>query len=586
MSKSVVINLGHGDLKQGFPRVSAQLWVSGHPLPEQFIGSLPSAPHLLDLYQHWRIIYENLCSRKVIRNVPDDDELEIAIAGVTNVSQFSFDDLCQQLETAMNAWLNSPELASLSRQLRSALDKSEDIRVILETSDDLMRRLPWHRCGFFCDYGRAEIAIAQPEYQRKATLQAKKRKSIRILTILGDSQGIDLEAEVQCLKKLNYELNNECNNHQLNNQLNSQVIFLKNPNRQELNTHLWDNLGWDIIFFAGHSRSEGSTGRLHINSNQTNNSITIEQLEEGLKAAIDNGLKLAIFNSCDGMGLAFALSKLQLPSTIVMREPVPNLVAQVFFNNFLTAFAIEHLPLYSAVQKARRQLQGLENDFPGASWLPVICQNPAVEPPTWLTLGGIAPCPYRGLFAFREQDAHLFFGREQFTRDLVAAVKKQRLVAVVGASGSGKSSVVFAGLIPSLRQDSNCNWEIVSFRPGNNPITALAAAMSNVEAQRENLSSLLRLREIDLEIAFKHDIQALYRVIDRHIQQNPRTRLVIIVDQFEELYTLCPESERQHFLELLLTAVKDAPGLTLVMTLRADFYGHALSDRTFSDLLQ
>ncbi len=614
MSKSVVINLGYGDLKQGFPRVSAQLWVAGHPLPEQFIGSLPSAPHLLDLYQHWRIIYENLCSRKVIRHVPDDDELEIAIAGVTNVSQFTFDDLCQQLETAMNAWLNSEGLTSLSRQLRSALHKSEDIRVILETSDDLMRRLPWHRCGFFCDYGKAEIAIAQPEYQRQETLQAKKRTSIRILAIIGDSQGIDLEAEIQALKNLNDELNHECNhqlNNKLNNQLNTQVVFLKNPNRQELSAHLWDNLGWDIIFFAGHSRSEGSTGRLYINSNQTNNSITIEQLEEGLKAAIDKGLKLAIFNSCDGMGLAFALSKLQLPTTIVMREPVPNLVAQVFFNNFLTAFAIEHLPLYSAVQKARRQLQGLENDFPGASWLPVICQNPAVEPPTWLTLGGMAPCPYRGLFAFREQDAHLFFGREQFTRDLVAAVKKQQLVAVVGASGSGKSSVVFAGLIPSLRQDTNCNWEIASFRPGNNPITALAAALGNrkwgLEGGQggiENLfphspspslplsplpplpPSLLRLREIDLEIAFKHDDRALYRVIDRHIQQNPRTRLVLIVDQFEELYTLCPESERQHFLNVLLNAIKYAPGLTLVLTLRADFYGHALSDRNFSDLLQ
>lgn len=369
MSKSVVISLGHGNLNQGFPRVTVQVWETNNPHREQFIGSLPPAPQLDQLYKNWRIIYQSLCDRKLLRapNTDDlDDYLEIG-NGVTNVSQHNFTELCAGLEAGINTWLKSEGILGLSRKLRSALHLNEEINVIVETDDDLMRRLPWHRCDFFRDYSKAEIAISRPEYMRHNDLDLQpKRNVVRILAILGDSEGIDLGAETEFLQSLN-----EC-----------EVVFLQTPTRQQLNASLWDNLGWDIIFFAGHSRTEGATGRLYIN-NGTDNSITIEELSEALKAAINKGLKLAIFNSCDGLGMALALEKLHIPTAIVMREPVPNRVAQVFFHNFLTAFAISHLPLHTSFQMARRQLQGLENEFPGASWLPIICQNPAVEPPVW-----------------------------------------------------------------------------------------------------------------------------------------------------------------------------------------------------------
>ncbi|MEC4814157.1 MAG: hypothetical protein SAK29_12910, partial [Scytonema sp. PMC 1069.18] len=344
---------------------------------------------------------------------------------------------------------------------------------------------------------------------------------------------------------------------------------------------------WDILFFAGHSQTEGDIGRIYINEHPTNNSLTIEQLQEALKAAIENGLQLAIFNSCDGLGLSLSLEKLNIPTTIVMREPVPNLVAEEFFQHFMAAFAIARLPLYLAVQQARRKLQGLEDEFPGASWLPVICQNPAVEPPTWLKLGGIPPCPYRGLFAFGEEDAHLFFGREEFTQKLVKAVKRKPLVAVVGASGSGKSSVVHAGLIPQLRQDTNVQWQIISFRPGKNPFEALALALAPWKAAKNEKNC--RLVEMELEINLRHQKTALCQVIETILHPHTASvlnRLVLIVDQFEELYTLCPEEDRPAFLDALLTAVKFAPAFTLVITLRADFYGYALSYRPLSDALQ
>jgi hypothetical protein len=104
-----------------------------------------------------------------------------------------------------------------------------------------------------------------------------------------------------------------------------------------------------------------------------------------LKRAIAQGLKLAIFNSCDGLGLADYLADLQIPQTIVMREPVPDRVAHEFLKNFLVAFSDNQL-FNESVRLAREQLQALEDLYPCASWLPVIYQNPAEIPLIWSNL--------------------------------------------------------------------------------------------------------------------------------------------------------------------------------------------------------
>ncbi|MEJ1930165.1 CHAT domain-containing protein [Nostoc sp. NIES-2111] len=583
MSKTVVINLGNGDLHAGFPCVTAQIWSASHYAPEQFLGSLPSAPDLVELYRDWHANYQALCTRQPMRSaqLEEDDLLEIELGAITNVSLFDFGELCRQLRDNINTWLKSVEFLEIERQLRSQLSRHEEIRVILETNDDSLRRLPWHYWDFIRDYPKAEPALSRPDYHRKDTAQTLcNRNRVRILAILGSSEGIDLQAEADFLQNLENI---------------AEVVQLHQPSRQEFNEQLWDASGWDILFFAGHSQSEGNTGRIYLNDAPTNNSLTITQLEEALTAAIARGLKLAIFNSCDGLGLANALGELHIPQVIVMREPVPNFVAQQFFQNFLEAFAIEGQPLYLAVQQARRQLQGLEDTFPCASWLPVIVQNPSVEPPTWVHLGGIPPCPYRGLFAFREEDADLFFGRENFTVNLVKAVKRKRLVAVVGASGSGKSSLVFAGLIPQLRQDLNVH--IISFRPGKNPFAALATALVNLQqlcsyVSLENILGLpedtttTRLLELDLAIALEQNPELLHTILEKFVQHQFGARIILIADQFEELYTLCPESQRHLFLDLLLSAYNFTPAFTIVLTLRADFYSYALSYRPFSDALQ
>ena len=369
MSKTIVINFGSGNLNQGFPQITVRLWTQ-YSQAEQFVGSLPAVPELVESYRIWQVTYRALCSRLVLRLPKDEveDELEIESGGITQISQLSFKELSQQLQQKINTWLRSEGLLAVERKLRSRLDPTEEIRVILETNDDSVQRLPWHCWDFLRDYPKAEIVLSRPDYQRQELSRPQvPRTRVRILAILGDLEGIDVETEQRFLQTLP----------------NAETEFLVTPSRQEFNQRLWDSSGWDILFFAGHSQSEGQTGRIYINDHPSHNSLTIEQLEEALSAAIENGLKLAIFNSCDGLGLANALGKLHIPGIVVMREPVSNQVAQDFFRYFLTAFGSQHLPLYLAVRQARRQLQGLEDDFPGASWLPVICQNPSVETPYW-----------------------------------------------------------------------------------------------------------------------------------------------------------------------------------------------------------
>jgi CHASE2 domain-containing sensor protein len=389
MSKSVVINLGTGDLGDGLPRVTAQLWLVEHSRPEQSIGSLPPAPCILELYRNWRSVYHTLWACMAM---PKGDpttlrsashkpiDLEINDTCITNISQASFERLSQSLQDALNNWLQSECFLPIERHMRSRFNSTDEIRVVFETDGDLLRRLPWQHWAFFKDYPKAEMALSYPEYQFRPAAPSAPHQKARILAVMGNSQGIELTQDSLFLQQLN----------------DADTHFLVNPTRQEFNQQLWAEAGWDMLFFAGHSRTEGDTGRIYINDQPEHNSLTIEQFAAAIEGAVNRGLKLAIFNSCDGLGLATALGRLHIPQVIVMREPVANLVAQAFFKYFLIAFAEQHLPLYLAVRQARRQLQGLENEFPGASWLPVLCQNPSIEPPVWQDWARPTPGRSRG----------------------------------------------------------------------------------------------------------------------------------------------------------------------------------------------
>ncbi|HLA92193.1 MAG TPA: BTAD domain-containing putative transcriptional regulator [Actinomycetota bacterium] len=191
--------------------------------------------------------------------------------------------------------------------------------------------------------------------------------------------------------------------------------------------------------------------------------------------------------------------------------------------------------------------------------------------------------PYKGLRAFLEADAADFFGREAVTQRLLRRLEEDgpgsRFLAVVGPSGSGKSSVVRAGLVPALRRGSlpgSERWYVIDMLPGPHPLRQLESALLGLAVAPP--PSLLD----ELE----GDARGLLRAVDR-VLPDPDAELLIVLDQFEEVFTLIEdEDERFHILESLRAATTEAGSrVRVVATLRADFFDQPLSVRGFGDLL-
>jgi WD40 repeat protein/class 3 adenylate cyclase len=194
--------------------------------------------------------------------------------------------------------------------------------------------------------------------------------------------------------------------------------------------------------------------------------------------------------------------------------------------------------------------------------------------------GAIAPNPYKGLRAFEEGDAVDFFGREELVHQLVDRVADTRFLAVVGPSGSGKSSVVRAGLIPALRRGAvagSDTWRIADMFPGSNPLDGLEAAL--LRAAPEPPASLMD--------QLARDEHGLHRAVLRLLPSDG-SELVLVIDQFEEVFTLVEdEAARTHFLGSLEAAVTDPHSrLRVIATLRADFYDRPLLSRGFAELFR
>lgn len=346
MGTLVIFEIGNGSFEEGFP-VTLRIWQDGKPHFDEIRGTLPPAPEIPIGYQHWQSTYHRLGAiHRII--LPEQQ--------ITNVSTVEeCNNAATALESSLNHWLNQPSVRNLERQLLQNVRKSETVRFILQTQDSLLRRLPWHLWDLFENcYRHAEIALSA-EYEPSSK---RLKNPVKIIAILGNSEGIDVQPDMDALQQLP----------------GVQVIPLQQPSLEQLTEQLWSQ-PWDILFFAGHSSSQDGDlqGILQIG----NESLSLRRLRRTLRYAVQKGLKLAIFNSCDGLGLARNLADLKIPYVIVMREPVPDIVAQRFLRYFLTAFAGGE-PFYSSVRQARERLQEeMEDKYPCASWLPVVFQNPA-----------------------------------------------------------------------------------------------------------------------------------------------------------------------------------------------------------------
>ena len=204
--------------------------------------------------------------------------------------------------------------------------------------------------------------------------------------------------------------------------------------------------------------------------------------------------------------------------------------------------------------------------------------------------------PYKGLRAFDISDARDFFGREEAIERLIAQLAPTaafslplsegpnpsagRFLAIVGPSGSGKSSLVKAGLIPALRQGAvagSDRWFTVQLVPGKRPIDQLEIALTRVAADQSH----------NLRRHLERDAYGLLRAADLILPQND-SELLVIIDQFEEVFTLVEEeARRSHFLALLSTAVSESRSrVRVILTLRADYYARPLHYPDFAHLLR
>jgi hypothetical protein len=308
---------------------------------------------------------------------------EISIGTDGNIN---LDLLAKNFRHDFNNWLGESGWfdrdGRANAQIREVLERNyprhhwhrHDIQIFIETEDKVLRSFPWQEWDILANYclnGRGtEISISatdfcRPNQRNKPQISAK----VRILAVFGDER-LDLERERQLIANLR--------------KYGGDVVILDRPDPATLALTLRDPNSWHIFCFFGHSGSD-DTGKIGWVEIQPGIILPIAELTDLLATAIEDKLQLAIFNSCDGLGLANSLTSLSLPYCIVMRESVDSFFARRLLEHLLTAF-VDGKSIFEAMYIARSKLWvefDLEGKQPGKSWLPVIVANPEAKPLTW-----------------------------------------------------------------------------------------------------------------------------------------------------------------------------------------------------------
>jgi CHAT domain len=334
-----------------------------------FLSPLPKP--LEDKFKQWQYYIGLQGNRKVVKN------RDTFISGVVNLTE-----LTNSLKAELNRWLGrdgwidengqpDPRVTLVLERFGKKITQKDEVQIIVQTEDRQLRGLPWQEWDTLAGYTNrgVEVAISATNFKRLTQKQTPQLKATaRILVVFGD-ENLGFAQEEDFIKNLK--------------KYGGESHILRQPTRQELEQKLADSQGWHIFFFAGHSESDrnGRIGRIQINpADGEQGIIDIAELKDLLTGAINKKLQLAIFNSCDGLGLANQLTELSLPYCIVMREMVESAVARELLKHFLAAF-VKDRSLFASMNAARQQLQ--QKFEPGKSWLPVIVANPLAKELTW-----------------------------------------------------------------------------------------------------------------------------------------------------------------------------------------------------------
>ena len=356
MAKLVVLKLD-GDFAAGF-KVDLEIFSADNILQSRIPGKLPANLQLLTYLKSWQSEYAASSKGTRIKG----KKVIFTRSSVKSSLNVFWDRLQQEFQE----WLQAEDFKEVNLRLREHLNIQESIRVLLCANHQEVHQLPWSQWDFLQRYCNAGIAFNKLDFAAVSpTYPPSQQSQVKILAILGDDRNIDVAKDLDVLNSFQ----------------DAEIEQLVKPQREQLYDRLWTE-NWHIVFFAGHSKTIQQEGIIYLNDWDI---LTIDELSYAFERAIANGLQLAIFNSCDGLGLAYALSKLGLPQAIVMKEPVTDRVAHKFLSYFLTEYSSDK-PLHIATRRARERLQAIETKHSFNSFLPVLYQNQSAKPLLWSEL--------------------------------------------------------------------------------------------------------------------------------------------------------------------------------------------------------
>ncbi|MDA0673126.1 MAG: CHASE2 domain-containing protein [Cyanobacteria bacterium] len=283
-----------------------------------------------------------------------------------------------RLLSEFHRWLRHGELYEIRRCLgqRPTPDPGD---LFLTCYPLALARLPWEAWEIGTEFGRAPVHILRtPMRMQGAPPTPRRRYRARVLVILGDDTGIGLSGDRQALDSLSHLVDVTI----IGWTPGQDTVALK----RAICEAIADPIGWDVLFFAGHSNEADLVDGVIYVAPKT--ALSIRELTPSLETAQAQGLQFALFNSCSGLNIADALVNLGLSQVAVMREPIHNAVALVFVRQFLQALA-RHEHVQAALATACRHLKlDQQITYPSAYLIPSLFRHPdsvpfRIEPRSW-----------------------------------------------------------------------------------------------------------------------------------------------------------------------------------------------------------
>ena len=541
------------------------------------------------LIEKWQKLFTNVARSNLRERVKTNEEAANATEVTEQIKSFG-----SQLFKAVF----SKEIEKVFRaSIEAASREKFELRLRLRLDDSELNKLPWEYLYDPNDERFIVLSAYTPILRYLELPQPVKaletKPPLQILVVVSnpkDSADLNVEKEWEILQEAVQEIEKKGL---------LKLTKLESPTLIALQEELdLNKVGkeYHALHFIGHGGFDKDTGQgtlIFEDKNQKSHSVSSEQL--GTILDDHDSLRLAFLNACEGArsegdsftGVAQTLVKRGISAVIAMQFKITDNSAITLAQRFYEGLAAGR-DVDTALTIARKSIfvQGsLQENFEWGT--PVLFMRSSeghlFDIKDFEALFRDVPSnPYQGLAAFREEDQVYFFGRQRATQELLNAINEKPLVALIGNSGSGKSSLVFAGLAPKLREKE---WLITSFRPQSDPFYQLAASLVEyVEAGNTTREKLQEIRGYARDLR-NNELQ-LSKVIENITKENNQP-LVLIIDQFEEIFTLNPNKEVQNDFLGQLTKVtkKNTEKFRLLLTMRSDFMSYALNHSEFGQAL-